>query len=144
MVAFGQREDVAFPSAFRCYQDRSRKVYGSIVISSQNKILLVKGRSSQKWSFPKGHMEGTETSIQCAVRELREETGISITSEPISYKKYSAAGYFIYSVDQEYSPRPKDQREIEAAGWFSYEDIQRLNKNVDVSMFCSHLTRFAE
>ena len=86
-------------------------------------------------------MEGTETSIQCAVRELGEETGLQITSEPISYKKYSAAGYFIYSVDTEYRLFPKDNREIEAAAWFSYEEIQSLNKNVDVSMFCSHIAR---
>jgi len=134
-------DEVVFPSAFRCYQPRSRKVYGSIVISGDNKILLVKGRLSQKWSFPKGHMEGNETSLQCATRELQEETGLSITSKPISYKKYSAAGYFIYSVDNETRLFPKDTREVEEADWFTYEEVSKLNKNVDVSMFCLHLSK---
>ena len=138
---FSSKDNVVFPSAFRCYQDRSRKVYGCIVISTDNKILLVKGRTSQKWSFPKGHMEGKETSLQCAARELQEETGLCVTTEPIAFKKYSAAGYFIYSVTNEARLFPKDTREIEEADWFTFEDVSRLNKNVDVSMFCSHLTK---
>jgi 8-oxo-dGTP pyrophosphatase MutT (NUDIX family) len=137
-------DEVVFPSAFRCYQPRSRKVYGSIVITSDNKILLVKGRSSQKWSFPKGHMEGKETSLQCAIRELQEETGLCIASEPIAFKKYSAAGYFIYSVNNEARLFPKDTREVEEADWFTFEEVSKLNKNVDVSMFCLHLSKAIE
>jgi len=86
-------------------------------------------------------MEGNETSLQCATRELQEETGLSITSKPISYKKYSAAGYFIYSVDNEARLFPKDTREVEEADWFSYEEVAKLNKNVDVSMFYLHLSK---
>lgn len=29
------------------------------------------------WAFPKGHVEGSETSIETARREIKEETGIS-------------------------------------------------------------------
>ena len=141
VLMYSTRDDVVFPNAFRCYQDRSRKVYGCIVISNINTILLVKGRCSQKWSFPKGHMEGKETSLQCAVRELQEETGLCLVDEPIAFKKYSAAGYFIYSVESETRLFPKDTREIDDARWFSYEEISKLNKNVDVSMFCLHITK---
>ena len=141
VLMYLSRDEVVFPNAFRCYQDRSRKVYGCIVISSDNNILLVKGRLSQKWSFPKGHMEGKETSLQCATRELQEETGLCLMTEPISFKKYSAAGYFIYSVENEARLFPKDTREIDDARWFSYEEISNLNKNVDVSMFYSHVLK---
>lgn len=130
---------VVFPTAFKCYKPPSHKVYGCIVISQDNKVLLVKGRSSQKWSFPKGHMETRETSLQCALRELSEETGLRITGEPITFKKYSAAGYFIYSVPSEYRLFPQDVREIEDAQWVSLEAMNHLDKNVDVSMFCQHI-----
>ena len=30
------------------------------------------------WSFPKGHVEGTETEEETAVREIMEETGIQV------------------------------------------------------------------
>jgi len=89
-------------------------------------------------------MEGKETSLQCATRELQEETGLCIASEPIAFKKYSAAGYFIYSVANETRLFPKDTREVQDADWFTYEEVSKLNKNVDVSMFCLHLSKAIE
>jgi len=41
-------------------------------------ILLVLGRKSTKWGFPKGHMEQDETEEETACREMYEETGIKI------------------------------------------------------------------
>ena len=37
-------------------------------------FLLMKHRD--RWDFPKGHVEKGETELQCALRELEEETGI--------------------------------------------------------------------
>ena len=45
----------------------------------EEKILLVQSRG-RLWGFPKGHMEIGETSQQCAIREVKEETGLHITS----------------------------------------------------------------
>jgi 8-oxo-dGTP pyrophosphatase MutT (NUDIX family) len=33
-------------------------------------------RHSDRWDLPKGHVDPGETEMQCALRELREETGI--------------------------------------------------------------------
>lgn len=41
-------------------------------------LLLVKNRYGGHWSFPKGHVEGTETEEETAVREIMEETGIQV------------------------------------------------------------------
>jgi len=30
----------------------------------------------QRWDLPKGHLDDGETDLECALRELREETGI--------------------------------------------------------------------
>ncbi len=65
-----------FPTAFSSFRPRHQKVYGTICISNEGRVLLVRGRLSGKWSFPKGHMEPFESGNECALRELFEETGI--------------------------------------------------------------------
>jgi 8-oxo-dGTP pyrophosphatase MutT (NUDIX family) len=128
--------------AWRSYKPLHHKVCGCICISPQNKILLVKGRRGQIWSFPKGHYEKSDkTSLACALRELKEETGISLKQEYISFKKYKAAEYFIFEVPEEYRLFPKDTHEIDEARWFTYEEICQLNKNIDVSLFCQTIQK---
>ncbi|HWL10448.1 MAG TPA: NUDIX domain-containing protein [Planctomicrobium sp.] len=46
-------------------------VYGHPVQS----FLLM--RHSDRWDFPKGHVDPGETDLECALREMEEETGIS-------------------------------------------------------------------
>lgn len=134
--------DSKFPSAFDSYQPPEHKVYGCICISPNNRILLVKGRQGQIWSFPKGHRERFDkTSIACALRELKEETGIALSSDYIACKKYKAAEYYIYEVREEFRTFPQDIKEIEAASWFSFEEMLELRKNIDVSLFCQHVER---
>jgi 8-oxo-dGTP pyrophosphatase MutT (NUDIX family) len=129
-----------WPSAFQSYQPF--KVYGCICITENNKILLVKGRNSQKWSFPKGHRERWDrTPLDCALRELREETGLRLQDSAIGTKKYKAAEYFIFSLPQEYRLLPEDTKEVEEVGWFCFDDIHSLNKNVDVSLFCNYVSK---
>lgn len=131
---------MSWPTAFDSYMPLNHKVYGCICISENNKILLVKGRNSRKWSFPKGHRDRTDRSaLDCALRELHEETGLRLHKDYIGTKKYRVAEYYIYSVPEEYRLFPIDDKEIEEAQWFCVDDIKDLNKNVDVSMFCHHL-----
>lgn len=44
----------------------------------QIELLLIKNRYGGHWSFPKGHVEGSETERQTALREVKEETGLDI------------------------------------------------------------------
>ncbi len=34
-------------------------------------------RHADRWDLPKGHLDGSETEIECALREMEEETGLS-------------------------------------------------------------------
>lgn len=134
--------ETKFPSAFNSYQPPQHKVYGCICISPNNRILLVKGRRGQVWSFPKGHRERTDkTSVACALRELKEETGIALDSDYICCKRYKAGEYYIYQVPEEFRTFPIDTDEIEEADWFTFEDICQLKKNIDVSLFCQHVQK---
>ncbi len=130
------------PKPFQSYQPLTQKVYGCICISPNNRILLVKGRKGNIWSFPKGHRERSDkTTLSCALRELKEETGLTLPGDYISYKKYKAAEYFIFEVPEEYRLFPQDTLEIEDANWFTYEEICQLNKNIDVSLFCQQIEK---
>ena len=131
----------SFPSAFQSYIPPDQTGYGCICISPNNRMLLVKGRKGQMWSFPKGHKEPSDkSSLACALRELKEETGICLKQDYISFKKYKAE-YFIFEVSTEYRLFPQDMQEIEDAKWFTYEEICELHKNVDVSLFCQHIQK---
>jgi 8-oxo-dGTP pyrophosphatase MutT (NUDIX family) len=143
-----EKSTVSFPSAFSSYNPPEDKVYGAICISPENKVLLVRGRASQKWSFPKGHKERNEPSFHCAMRELYEETGINISNDTNScelpYKKFKVGGYYVLDLDTEIVPVPRDTREIVDAKWMSQEDIQECitaeTANVDVRQFSTYLT----
>jgi bis(5'-nucleosidyl)-tetraphosphatase len=53
------------------------KSCGFLVVRGQpvHEFLLM--RHADHWDLPKGHVDGNETEIECALRELAEETGIT-------------------------------------------------------------------
>lgn len=54
-------------------------VYGAIIVNvDRAEWLMVKGRTSGRWSFPRGKADAEETGEACAVREVLEETGLDI------------------------------------------------------------------
>lgn len=61
-----------------------------VVLVVNGKILLVQSNKykdvDNKWSIPKGKINDGENSLDCAIRELEEESGIIITKD--SYDHY--------------------------------------------------------
>jgi 8-oxo-dGTP pyrophosphatase MutT (NUDIX family) len=49
----------------------------AVFTADRTAILIVRGAKSGKWSLPKGKVEANETSIQAAIRECQEETGLT-------------------------------------------------------------------
>jgi O-acetyl-ADP-ribose deacetylase len=79
---------------FCCYSDQDLAIYeailnphihannkfrprSTVIIQRNNSILLVKEKSGD-WLLPGGKIEGNETAIAAACREIYEETGVSI------------------------------------------------------------------
>lgn len=67
------------------YRMTFEKSCGAIVYRKSHgntEILLIKHVNSGHWSFPKGHVEGDETEVETAQREIMEETGIDVIIDP--------------------------------------------------------------
>jgi len=113
-------------------------VYGAICLDSFGNVLLVKGRRSHKWSFPKGHSHCDELPVECAKRELYEETGVRISSEHYRYCMMKGGGYFVFHIDVACFLNIRDKNEISDTAWWPLSCLPR-HTNIDVSIFRSHL-----
>ncbi len=66
-----------------------KKVSSGIVITNGDVVL---GCKSYKWDLPKGEIEKNEKPIEAAVRETKEETGLSVDQ-----KDLKELGFFDYT-----------------------------------------------
>ncbi|MEF9991114.1 MAG: NUDIX hydrolase [Romboutsia sp.] len=70
---------------------------GIVAITDDNKVLLVKQfrKPIEKiiWEIPAGKLELGENPKDCAVRELKEETGYSARNVKLIHKFYTSAGF---------------------------------------------------
>lgn len=49
-----------------------------VLITAQDKVLLGFHIETQQWRMPGGWQEMPETMLQCAIREVKEETGLDV------------------------------------------------------------------
>lgn len=138
-------------------QTRNENSAGGVVFYLDNggipSYLLIKDRYL-KWTLPKGHLEEGETSTIAAVREIFEETGITVSEMigeigSIDFNFEKTAGdevskkvdFFLFKINiadtLDVFPSPDEVVEI---GWFSidealrkadYENIKGLLESAD-------------
>jgi 8-oxo-dGTP pyrophosphatase MutT (NUDIX family) len=110
------------------------QVYGSIFITPQSKILVVKGKPTGKWSFPKGHPNENETPFECAKRETFEEVNLEL---PQKYERllYLSTGSYYLVRSAELETKLKDKNEILEIRWMTYAELKNADVNVDVNTF---------
>ena len=115
---------------------------GSIVVrldAREPQVLLVTARRNPRnWIFPKGHIEKGESPEQAALRETREEAGVSASLiGPAGILEYGFLGanarveYFLVLFTREAGP-PEDGRQRiwcgldEALDRLSYKNTRKL------------------
>ena len=69
------------------------------VVFDEGKVLMIQHNEGH-WDFPKGHVEGNETEVQTAIREVKEETNIDVIVKPQ------------YRYTTEYSPKEGVLKEV--------------------------------
>lgn len=108
------------------------KAAGGVVMNNKMEMLFIYRRN--KWDLPKGKIDMGETPQQCAVREVKEETGIkyvTISQKLIdTYHMYldnemifkTTYWYLMLSNDRYFFPQKEEG--IKKAGWIHINNIQ--------------------
>ncbi|MDK2896198.1 MAG: hypothetical protein PWP04_318 [Candidatus Atribacteria bacterium] len=101
-------------------------------------VLLVRKKGADFWTLPKGHVERNETLEQAGLREIEEETGLSVELGErigkITYvyvrngQEFQETVHFFLACQKEGEKRQKeaDPREIAQVGWFSPGEALRI------------------
>ncbi len=110
---------------------------GCILINKENKVLTVHNVASDYWGFPKGRKNTNERDDDAALRELHEETGISLDKDMLStvptFTRNRARFYII--VGETFPRCTVDGVEIDAYEWITMSELgnrktSRLTKTV--------------
>lgn len=125
-------EAAARPSGNRRKPVERQHSAGGLVVRNGH-VLLIATAGGRRWQLPKGHVEPGESNAQAAVREVREETGISgriVADLPgIDYFFVEKDGrrvrkhvdYFLLDYtggdEADYDPA-----EVDGARWFPWEE----------------------
>jgi len=124
------------------------KCFGGIIRVRSNRTIdyeyaIIQGRASGKWSFPKGHSKRGETPLECAKREISEETGIPICllSEPIQFMKLASGKYYLFELSEKISFDPKDSFEVMGTKWATLEEMKSLSINAGIQQFIDRKSR---
>lgn len=109
---------------------------GVIMVSPDTqKVLVVINRNTMnpenlKFGMPKGHREGMESVVLCAVRELQEETGLMVrVSKSDKRIVVAETTYFLVKAHSCLDPKPQDNTEIGDSRWVTWNDIMTTDCN---------------
>ncbi len=96
-------------------------VCGAIILNpDMTKVLLVKGWSNRSsWGFPKGKINQNEPEVECAIREVNEETSLDIRplvkeedSLEMMIREQKIKMYIIAGIKEDAKLIPKTRKEI--------------------------------
>jgi 8-oxo-dGTP pyrophosphatase MutT (NUDIX family) len=111
---------------------------GAVIFNDAlTKVLLVKNRQCHKWGFPKGSSLKNEDILSCAIREVREETGINLKTEGTIYNyfKLDRQHYFSVVLKDKVKFNIIDKNEISKVKFIPIKFIPELYSNINVKMF---------
>ena len=123
------------------------KKAGSFIFSnSRKKILLVQSRG-QMWGPPKGSIQENESPLECAIREVKEETGLDITQSQFSGSMVikSKALYYFIDTGEEWNVYPQSDvkdNDANGIGWFHVDCLEHWIKNgLTINQHCRILMK---
>ena len=100
----------------------------SVAIIEDNRILLIQRGDFRVWGLPGGDVDPGESLARAAVREAREETGLTVKLSRL-VGMYSLVGNEHTLITAVFAARPErgalapDPREISDIGWFTADAL---------------------
>lgn len=118
-------------------------VRGAIMLNeAMDEVVLVKGwKKGANWSFPRGKINKDENDLDCAVREVYEETGFDIRAAglakdekdmkyiEVTMREQHMRLYVFRGVPKDAHFEPKTRKEISKIEWYKLTDLPTLKKN---------------
>ena len=107
------------------------KAAGGLVKNREGDVLLIFRRG--KWDLPKGKLDDNETLLECAVREVKEETGLTKIKAgdeiDTTYHTYVEFGKHILKESHWYLMTAKGEEKLEPQTEEDITEIRWLKKN---------------
>lgn len=126
---------------------KARKAGAFVYDPSTQRILLVQSRGD-KWGAPKGSMESTDASIEdCAIREVREETGIELQRDHLQtwYNTSKTIYYYIELPQQSVTMETDGVVDNDATGitWIKLDCLVQMAREnrINLNVACKKLVR---
>ena len=113
---------------------KQEKLCGAVIIRRSGRDIqyLLIHQVQGHWCFPKGHTEGSETEHETAVREIREETNLSVSFiDGFRHTlRYSPAPGIMKEVvyflaEYAYGNEKAQKEELQGMEWVSYEEAEK-------------------
>ena len=148
--------NIAF-SEFLAYKTRV-PVRGAILLSEDmEEVVLVKGwKKGANWSFPRGKINKDERDIDCAIREVYEETGfdiraaglvdeVHVKSIEVTMREQHMRLYVFRGVPHDTYFEPRTRKEISKIEWYKLSELPTLirkNKQHDQGFAVANANKF--
>lgn len=113
---------------------------GTIIMNFNTKKILIIQCYGKLWGLPKGQVEQNESTVDCAIRETFEETGIRIKNTQLidKYTIYNGDGIY-YTVDgTKLEYELKTSSEITGISWICMKCLKHMIRTNRISIN-SHL-----
>ena len=108
----------------------------ALLNADRTKLLLVQGTESTSWSFPRGKISKDESDVDCALRELHEETGFDASSyvDEDEYAERRIRGksykiFFCSGIPEDTEFKPVARNEIRKIKWFNVSKLEKELKH---------------
>jgi len=112
---------------------------GGLVLDQHKNILLIHRRG--KWDLPKGKLDEKESLESCAIREVKEETGLKdvrlVESLATTYHVYDESGkhilkethWFLMNADSKQPLHPQEEEQINDIKWVKKTELDQFMNN---------------